>query len=35
MNIYNFKRSKEVVSSGQISWNKGCSDFSIPIRKEA
>jgi len=35
MNIHDFKRSKEVVSSGQFSWNKGCSDFSIPIRKEA
>jgi hypothetical protein len=35
MNIYNFKRSIEVVSSGQISWNRGSSDFSIPIRNEA
>ena len=35
MKNINFKRSKEVVSSGQISWNKGCSVLSINIRKES
>ena len=29
-----FKRSKEVFSSGQFSWNKGCSVFLTPFRKE-
>ena len=34
MNFIYLKRSKDVIFLGQFSWNKSCSDISIPIRKE-
>jgi len=33
MNIF-FKKYKDLISSGQFLWNKGCSVVSINIRKE-